>query len=568
MPSVIPRETPFSRPAQSHEEFIARLNSVEKIVNSDNLLLNEDLGATKKGGFHWIVRVIMNPLGHLFCRDLLSDVRINRVAQKLEEYLRINQQHFASTDSSREVKDISDRIIAQLNKRTHNRYNTVLDRVLKQPNDRLAGLEHSEADAAQRAAWTTELNGLRDTVANNQNQQVALQANFSRLGEGLEALRQTVGRNQNQQSGNLQELRNQQASLREGFNGLRRELGELSRAVAKNQNPQNGELQGLRELQEGFNGLRGELERLGQTMAGNHNSQNGGLQGLREQQASLQTALDKLGEGLERLGQTVAGNHNSHNGELQGLRKQQAGLQAGFDKLGEGLGELRQTVGNNQNSQEALQAGLEGLRNNLGELKLAMAGAQNPQNSGELQELRAEQTRLQTELHELDRAFKNEINDLVDLIEEEAKLTKQRTELIIKHPAELIDQSLRKQSKELDGVQRELDSIRRELGEKFDGLYGEAVKFAHIVRDLGERTEDLELKDKAEEVSRKFIDMGLCRSFVVVPRGVSILNAEESSVTDNSRQFNAAAEQLSSLAQKLRERREGRQSSPSSSKHS
>ena len=167
MSSAIPRETPFSRAAPSHEEFIARLDAIEKIVNSDNLLLNEDLGATQKGGFHWIVRVIMSPLSYLFCRDPFSDVKINRVAQKLEEYLRVNQQHFASTDSSREVKAISDRIIARLDERTHNRYHAVLDRVLKQPNDRLAGLERADADAAQRAAWTTELNGLRDTVARN-----------------------------------------------------------------------------------------------------------------------------------------------------------------------------------------------------------------------------------------------------------------------------------------------------------------------------------------------------------------------------------------------------------------
>ena len=281
MPSVLPRETPFNRVASSHEEFIARLNSVEEIVNSDNLLLNEDLGATKKGGFHWIVRVIMNRLGHLFCRDLLSDVRINRVAQKLEEYLRINQQHFTSTDSSREVKAISDRIIAQLNKRTHNRYNAVLDRVLKHPNDQLAGAERSAADAARQAAWATELNGLRDTVA----------------------------RVENQQSGSLQELRNLRAGLQTDLNKLRREFVERGQTVNRNQNPQNGDLQGLRKEQVG---LRAELHRLeenieklkGEAEVRNQGSQNGDLQGLQKQQDALQTELDKLGKGPEELKKT------------------------------------------------------------------------------------------------------------------------------------------------------------------------------------------------------------------------------------------------------------------------
>ena len=291
MASVLPRQTLFSRPAPSHEEFIARLDSIEKIANSDNLLLNEDLGATKKKEFHWIVRVIMSPLYYLFCRDPFSDVKINRVAQKLEEYLRVNQPHFSTTSSSREVKAIADRIIARLNKRTHDRYHAILDRVLQQPNDQLTRFERADADAMQQAAWGTELNGLR---------------------RELEALRREApARNQNPQKGESQGVRDQQTGLQTQLHRLRREL----EAPVRNQNPQNGDLQEVREQQTGLqtqlHRLEENIEKLkGEAEVRNQNPQNGDLQGLQEQQARFQRELDNLLEGPEGLKKTQERLHN------------------------------------------------------------------------------------------------------------------------------------------------------------------------------------------------------------------------------------------------------------------
>ena len=334
----------FTQPASSPEEFMARLDVIEKIANSKNLLLNKDLEATNKWGLRWIVRVIISPLCYLFCRDPFSDVKMNHVAQKLEEYLRINQQHFGSTNSSREVKIISDRIIARLNERTHNRYDAVLGRVLKQQNDRLAGLERAEADAAQRAAWGTEvnglrreLNGLREVVARAQNPQNGelqrLQNQQAALQTGLEKLRGTVVGNQNRQ----------QADLQRGLARLGRELNGLKEVVARAQNPQNGELPQQAALQTGLERLRRELEALKGTVAENQN----------RQQADLQTGLARLEGEFGVIRGTVVGNQDRQQADVQTLRGELEGL--------------RTEVAIGRTSRDALQARFDALQANIQE---------------------------------------------------------------------------------------------------------------------------------------------------------------------------------------------------------
>ncbi len=68
MTLISSRETMFTQPAASREEFEARLNTLEQIANPDNrnLLLNDKLEITDKWGLRWIVKVILKPLFYFF----------------------------------------------------------------------------------------------------------------------------------------------------------------------------------------------------------------------------------------------------------------------------------------------------------------------------------------------------------------------------------------------------------------------------------------------------------------------------------------------------------------------
>ncbi len=86
--------------AQNRQEFIGRLEEIEQIVSSDDLLLDENLKGVQKWGFSWVVRIITSPIYYLFCDDPFSDVRMDRVAEELKEYVDLNQHHFFTRDAS------------------------------------------------------------------------------------------------------------------------------------------------------------------------------------------------------------------------------------------------------------------------------------------------------------------------------------------------------------------------------------------------------------------------------------------------------------------------------------
>lgn len=141
--------------AATSQEFMNRLDNMDQIVQSEDLLLNEDLQATEKWGLRWIVRVILCPIRSLFCCDVFADVRIVRVAQRLQTYFQSHQGRFTANDAFRlGVTAVSNRLVAKLKERTHHRYDAILDRVLEQRNVMLNSLR-SDPGAAQPSALET-----------------------------------------------------------------------------------------------------------------------------------------------------------------------------------------------------------------------------------------------------------------------------------------------------------------------------------------------------------------------------------------------------------------------------
>ena len=114
----------------------ARFQEVADIVASNNLLLNDDLEATEKWGFRWIVLVIISPFCSLCGCDVFLHVRVDSVIRKFQAYLDQNRHHLVLNIGERsfvrreEITFISERIIAPFKQRTHHRYDARLDLLL------------------------------------------------------------------------------------------------------------------------------------------------------------------------------------------------------------------------------------------------------------------------------------------------------------------------------------------------------------------------------------------------------------------------------------------------------
>lgn len=318
MTSSIPRETIFTQPAASNEEFVARLNQIADIANSDNLLLNDNLEATQKGGFHWIARVIMSPFSYLFCRDPFSDVRMSHVAEKLDLYLRVNQPHYANTAASRQITTISDRIVTRLKTRTHHHYDAILNRVLELPanrlgnselRDRLQRLEGPEGIGAQvraafeaeRAAWQAERTQQRDAF---QAQQHTWQGTQGQLQDQLRLVQQELTRLQEAYAA----LQNEQAQRQETFDAERtawQAEREHQQGVFESLQP---EWQGAREL------LQGQLTRAQQQLTQLQEAyealQNAGPAERAERREAFEAELQNWRDARDQLGiQQVLNDH-------------------------------------------------------------------------------------------------------------------------------------------------------------------------------------------------------------------------------------------------------------------
>ena len=144
---------------ESLEDFNRRLENIEHIANSKDLLLNQDLEATEKWGLRWIVQVIIDPFCSLFGCDVFSHIRINKVTEKFKEYLQANRSHYSIAGSLRErVTTISERIITRLKEKTHHRYDDALNSVLQSTREFLAENDRTQTTNAvpPQAAPATE----------------------------------------------------------------------------------------------------------------------------------------------------------------------------------------------------------------------------------------------------------------------------------------------------------------------------------------------------------------------------------------------------------------------------
>ena len=147
----------------TREHVHARLQRIADIVASKDLLLNDNLEATEKWGFRWVVLVIASPFCWLCCYDVFLHVRIHSVIIKLTNYLEQNRRHLGEYGRQpvwrEEIAFISERIIAPLKERTHYKHNDGLDLVLRY-HLFLEGVEDGEArravERAEMARQATE----------------------------------------------------------------------------------------------------------------------------------------------------------------------------------------------------------------------------------------------------------------------------------------------------------------------------------------------------------------------------------------------------------------------------
>lgn len=117
----------------SPQDFVNRLQEIEQIVDTSDLLLNDELQATQKWGFLWIVRVIAQPF--FCCCDLFADVRITAVSTEFRHFLQRNKTfHFApgrNQELSPQATILSQRIVTKLQERSHHRYDALIQRILE-----------------------------------------------------------------------------------------------------------------------------------------------------------------------------------------------------------------------------------------------------------------------------------------------------------------------------------------------------------------------------------------------------------------------------------------------------